>query len=188
MSRLFAALEIPPKVAHELALARGGLLGARWVDESDLHLTLRFIGDVDERTAEEIDAELSEIRKPAFTVTLQELDAFGGDKPRAIVVKAQASPELLALQSKIEARLRRLGVAAEPRKFAPHVTLAWLRAASRPATAGYLASRGYFQPIRFVAERFALFSARDLVGGGPYVLESVYPLQTPQAPTQAVGP
>lgn len=176
MPRLFAALEIPDDVCAELTQLRGGLFGARWIEEEDLHLTLRFIGDIDMRLAEEIEDELADIRKPAFPVTLETLDWFGGDKPRAIIVKAKASPELVALQAKIETALRRLGAPPEPRKFTPHVTLARLRGASAAGVADYLSARSYFRARSFTADRFALFSARESVGGGPYVVERAYPL------------
>jgi 2'-5' RNA ligase len=176
MPRLFAALEMPDDVAHALTQLRGGLFGARWIEEEDLHLTLRFIGDIDARLAEEIEDELADIRKPAFAVTLERLDFFGGDRPRAVVAKAKATPQLLALQAKIETALRRLGAPPEPRKFCPHVTLARLKGASVAGVADYLSARSYFQPTSFTADRFALFSARESVGGGPYVVERAFPL------------
>lgn len=176
MPRLFAALELPDDLAQELALLRGGLFGARWIEESDLHLTLRFIGDIDARLAAEIEDELADIRKPAFPVTLERLDWFGGDRPRAIIVKAKASPELVALQAKIETVMRRLGAPPEPRKFSPHVALARLRGTSAAAVADYLSARSYFASTQFVADRFALFSARESVGGGPYLVERAFPL------------
>lgn len=176
MPRLFAALELPDDLADELAQLRGGLFGARWIEPEDFHLTLRFIGDIDDRLAEEIEGELADIRKPSFSVTLERLDWFGGDRPRALVAKARAAPDLLALQAKIETALRRLGAPAEARKFSPHVTLARLKGASAAGVADYLSARSYFRPRSFVADRFALFSARESVGGGPYVVERAFAL------------
>ena len=174
MPRLFTGLEIPRVLADELALMRGGLTGARWIDAADYHLTLRFIGDVDPGTADAVDEVLAGIRRRPFTVTLDGLDYFGGDKPRAIVAKARASPALVDLQAEQERLLRRVGVPPEVRRFVPHVTLARLRNASQAAVAHYLGTRGFLSR-RFEAEGFVLYSSRDAVGGGPYVVEAEYP-------------
>jgi len=72
MPRLFTGLEIPSDIATELALMRGGIFGARWIDVENYHLTLRFIGDIDDTTARDIHATLEQIRRPRFTVTLEE--------------------------------------------------------------------------------------------------------------------
>ena len=175
MPRLFTGLEIPPGLASELALMRGGLTGARWIDAADYHLTLRFIGDIDAPTADAVDEVMAGIRRQAFTVVLEGLSYFGGDKPRAIVAKAQATPELVELQAEQERLLRRIGIPPEPRRFVPHVTLARMRSASQTAVAHYLGTRG-FLTRRFAADGFVLYSARDSVGGGPYVVEAAYPL------------
>ena len=175
MPRLFTGLEIPSDLAAELALMRGGLTGARWIDVADYHLTLRFIGDIDPETADAIDEVMAGIRRKPFTVTLEGLGYFGGDKPRAIVAKAQTSPGLVELQAEQERLLRRIGIPPEPRRYLPHVTLARMRNASQTAVAHYLGTRG-FLTRRFEVEGFLLYSARDSVGGGPYVVEAEYPL------------
>ncbi len=175
MPRLFTGLAIPPDLAAELALMRGGLTGARWVDVADYHLTLRFIGDIDIGTAEEVHELLCGINRKPFTVRLEGLDYFGGDKPRAIVAKVQTSPALMDLQAEQERLLRRIGLAPEPRRYTPHVTLARMRNSPQGAVAHYLGTRG-FLTRQFEAETFVLYSARDSVGGGPYVVEAEYPL------------
>lgn len=188
MPRLFTALEVPPAIAESLARMRGGVSGARWIDVENYHITLRFIGDVDDAFARDIANALAFIRRPELTVTLDGLDSFGGDRPRAIVVRARPDPALLEMQAEQERLLRRLGARAEPRKFTPHVTLARLRGASASGVAAYLGARGYFPPLRFMVDRFVLFSSRDSVGGGPYVVEADYPLiAAPEAIDGVVG-
>lgn len=174
MPRLFTGLELPGSLAQELALMRGGISGARWIDIANYHITLRFIGDVDYGTARAVAEMLDDVRREPFPVTLEGLDFFGGDKPRAIVARVQPSPSLLELQAEQERLIRRLGIPPEPRKFTPHVTLARLRGAPVFAVADYLGHRGFLSR-RFTAERFVLFSSRDSVGGGPYIAEEVYP-------------
>ncbi len=158
-------------------MLRGGISGARWIDAENYHITLRFIGDIDERMASEIVEVLSEIRRPSFPVTLEGLSWFGADKPRAIVAKIKPTAPLVELQADQERRLRRIGLQPEPRKYTPHVTLARLRSASTLAVADYLSVRGYFRIPQFEATRFVLFSARESTGGGPYLVEAAYGLQ-----------
>ena len=181
MPRLFTALEVPAVVADNLARLRGGVPNARWIDVENYHITLRFIGDVDDAFARDAANALSFIARPEIAVTLDQLAVFGGDKPRAIVARARPDPALVEMQADQERLLRRLGAPPEPRKFVPHVTLARLRGASPAAVAAWLGVRGYFPPLRFVATRFVLYSSRDSVGGGPYLLEAEYPLGEPRA-------
>ncbi len=176
MPRLFTGLEIPSDLALDLATLRGGLSGARWIDSENYHMTLRFIGDIDDATARDISGALEQIKRPPFTVTLEGLDSFGGDRPRAIIAKAKPAVPLVELQAEQERLMRRIGIPPEPRKFTPHVTLARLRAASAGAVAAYLAARGLFSSRHFEATRFVLFSSRASTGGGPYVVEAAYPL------------
>jgi 2'-5' RNA ligase len=176
MPRLFTGLEIPSDLALDLAMLRGGLSGARWIDTENYHLTLRFIGDIDDAAARDVSGTLEQIRRPPFTVTLEGLDFFGGDRPRAIIAKAKPAAPLVELQAEQERLMRLIGIPPEPRKFTPHITLARLRDASAAAVAGYLTARGFFFSRRFEATRFVLFSARASTGGGPYLVEAAYPL------------
>jgi RNA 2',3'-cyclic 3'-phosphodiesterase len=176
MPRLFTALEVPETIVSQLTLARGGVVGARWLEPEDYHVTLRFIGDVDARAAHDIAETLGDIRRPEAPVRFEGLSWFGGDKPRAIVAKVKADPALMDLQAEQERRLRRIGLEPETRKYTPHVTLARLRGVAQTAVADYLATRGVLLAESFLAERFVLFSARDGSGGGPYVVEAAYPL------------
>lgn len=175
MPRLFTGLEIPAPVVADLAMLRGGLSGARWLDADLYHLTLRFIGDIDAATADAVAEALDDVEREAFTVTLDGLDSFGGDRPRALIARVRQNEALVELQAQHERLLRRLGLAPETRKFAPHVTLARLRQTSPLAVAGFLESRGGF--VRsFDVARFVLYSAREQTGGGPYLVEAAYPL------------
>jgi 2'-5' RNA ligase len=176
MPRLFTALEIPRDAALSLSLLRGGLPGARWVDVENYHLTLRFIGDVEGPLADEIANALDRVHRPAFSLTLSGVGAFGSRKPHAVYAGVAPSAGLNALQSEIERICKRLGVAADPRKFTPHVTLARLRNSGPEDVARYLSARGNFAAMPFRVDRFVLMSSRDSVGGGPYVVEEAWPL------------
>jgi len=177
MPRLFTGIEIPADIGLALSSYRGGLPGARWIDPENYHITLRFIGDIDERTADDVYSVLSEVRRRSpLTITLDGLDTFGGGKPRAVFARASGNGALSEVQAEQERLIRQLGLAPERRKFIPHVTLARLRDASPLDVADYFAARGHFPKLTFTAHRFVLYSSRDSVGGGPYVVEAAYPL------------
>jgi RNA 2',3'-cyclic 3'-phosphodiesterase len=176
MPRLFTALEIPDDAADAVAALRGGLPGARWTDPSDYHLTLRFIGDIDDRLARDVEDELAEAGRGPIDVELTSLNSFGGHDPHTVYLGALPSRALSDLVATHESLLRRLGLKPEKRKFTPHVTLARMRHGSVLDIADYISARGRIEPIRFKAEHFVLYSARPTVGGGPYVVEAAYPL------------
>ena len=176
MPRLFTGLEIPSDVGAALSILRGGLPGARWIDPENYHLTLRFIGDVDDHIANEVDSMLDRINRPAFEMRLDGLASFGGKKPRAVVATASPSPILLEIQAEQERMMQRIGLEPEGRKYTPHVTLARLRDCPSQYVADYLSARGHFRTAPFQVSRIVLFSSRASVGGGPYVVEASYPL------------
>ena len=180
MPRLFTGLEIPRHVADSLSMMRGGLPGARWIDPENYHLTLRFIGDIDDALARDIAGLLGRVQRRPFELRLDGLTSFGGRKPRALVASATAVPPLLELQAEQERLLQRLGLEPEGRKYIPHVTLARLRDTSSWQVADYLSARGHFRSAAFEVSRFVLFSSRSSVGGGPYVVEAAYPLGVPE--------
>ncbi len=176
MPRLFTALEIPADLAFSLSLLRGGLPGARWVDPENYHITLRFIGDIDEPTADDIADALGRVARPRFELSMQGLGAFGSRKPHAVYAAVKPSPALKELQAEHERIVQRIGLEPERRRFTPHVTLARFKTVREPDVAAYLALRGDFRTAPFPVGRFVLLSSRASKGGGPYVMEEAYPL------------
>jgi 2'-5' RNA ligase len=176
MPRLFTGVEIPADVAASLSMLRGGLPGARWIDPENYHVTLRFIGDVDDMVAHEVASLLGRVRRQAFELRVDDLKSFGGRKPRAIVATLGPAQALIELQAEHERLMQRVGLEPEGRKFSPHVTLARLRESSSRQVADYLALRVPFRSPPFTVSRFVLFSSRASIGGGPYVVEAAYPL------------
>lgn len=176
MLRLFTGLEVPEEIGLRLSMLRGGVSGAKWIETGDYHVTLSFIGNVDERVASELAEELAAIEAPRVRVTLDELGSFGGEKPRAIIALARPSKDLLFLQSCSDRALRRAGVEPEKRKFTPHVTIARVKGVSAISIAAFLGERP-IAPLEFTASRFVLYSARSSQGGGPYVVEEAFPLR-----------
>jgi RNA 2',3'-cyclic 3'-phosphodiesterase len=176
MPRLFTALEVPRSVATGLSLLKGGLPGSRWVDAENYHVTLRFIGDVDPRQADDLADALDHITVPPIQLKVNGLSVFGSKKPHALIALLEPQPQLVALHADIERLCQRLGLPADTRRFIPHVTLARLKNTTPEEAALYLSQRGLVSVPEFSASRFVLMSSRDSVGGGPYAIEAVYPL------------
>jgi 2'-5' RNA ligase len=145
MPRLFTGVELPPDVALDLSIMRGGIEGARWIDPESYHVTLRFMGDIPERVAAELSDELSRVvAMPSFKLSLAGMGVFGSKKPHSLYVKVEECADLRRLQAMHERICQSLGLPPETRKFTPHVTLARLRQADRRQTIGF---RAQSQPV-----------------------------------------
>lgn len=177
MIRIFVGVPLPEGVRERLAGLCSGLPGARWVAPENLHVTLRFIGEVDEAEAEDIDAALAAIRHGAFPLALAGADCFGSsNKVRVVFAGVEPSEPLMHLYGKVESVLVRLGLEPEGRKYKPHVTLARLRNTPRRRVGDFLAAAGPFRAEPFPVTGFTLF--RSFLGrqGAHYEALAEYPL------------
>lgn len=178
MLRLFVAIPLPDPLRRALAALGGGIPGASWVAEENLHLTLRFLGEIDEGTAADIDEALAGLQAPAVEVQVAGMGQFGeGDRARLLFAGVARTPELVHLQERVEAAVVRGGSPREKRKFAPHVTLARLKGAAMPRVQGFIAAHALFRPPPFVADRVVLFSSHLARDGAIYRAEADYPLR-----------
>ena len=175
MIRLFTALEIPDEIAERLMPLQRGIEHARWIERESFHITLRFIGDVPENVADDIDTELARIPFTPLTLSLEGVGAFGGAEPHAIYAGVKADPALTILQGRHESAMRRVGLKPEPRAFMPHVTLARLRGIDVSEVFSFIATNNLLATPTFAVSRFILYSAKEKTGGGPYVAERAYP-------------
>ncbi|MBS0241873.1 MAG: RNA 2',3'-cyclic phosphodiesterase [Proteobacteria bacterium] len=176
MPRLFVGLEIPESLRVRLGLIGGPLPGARWIEPAHMHITLRFIGDISNPTADELVGFLDQIDAKAFSLSIRDVGAFGGRDPRIIWAGVEDCEPLMQLQRAIERAARSAGLPPETQAFKPHVSLARLKGTRPDAVARFLGSRSRLALEPFHVERFVLFSSRPHVGGGPYVTENVFPL------------
>ncbi|MCB1509402.1 MAG: RNA 2',3'-cyclic phosphodiesterase [Hyphomicrobiaceae bacterium] len=177
MPRWFTGLELPLQVRESLARLRQPLPGARWIEPRDLHLTLRFFGDIDTLTARELESFLEQIEADAFELTLTSLGAFGGNDPRTVWAGVAPCPQLTALAQANERAARMAGLQPEARNFQAHITLARLRNSDAPAVARYLQRHGGFRCGPIEIDKFVLFGSKPRTGGGPYSVEQVFPLR-----------
>jgi len=176
MLRLFVGIGFPPELKLRLSLLQAPLPGARWVDAGNLHLTLRFIGEVPEDVAADIDEALSRLRARHFTLQLAGTGVFSPEKPRTLWVGIERHPELVALHDKVERALVRAGLPPEPRKFAPHVTLARLHNPAFGPLGDFLAAQAQFRAAPLPVDRFSLIASFPTKAGSVYEDQADYPL------------
>ena len=173
MLRLFVGIALPTELKLRLSLLASGVPGARWVDPGNYHLTLRFIGEIDEGTASDVDAALLPIRAKPFAVTLAGVGRFGD---RMLWVGVEKSPALVHLRDKVESALVRLGLAPETRRYAPHVSLARLRNASEAKLQEYLTEHALFRAEPFPVDKFSLVASYLTKAGSIYEDQADYGL------------
>lgn len=177
--RLFAALAIPGDIAERLTGLMRGVQGAAWRPRENLHLTLRFFGELSEPTARDLDTALEEIAGASapFRLTLKGAGAFGKDDPHTLWIGASASEGLKRLAADCERAARRSGLKPESRKFTPHVTLAYLRQARLDRVHAFEQRYALFESRPWTVDRFGLYSS-VLRKDAPslYLEEASYPL------------
>ncbi|HWV59530.1 MAG TPA: RNA 2',3'-cyclic phosphodiesterase [Sphingopyxis sp.] len=174
--RLFVALRPPRPVRDILLAAMHGISGARWQSDEQLHLTLRFIGEVDRHRAEDIAAALGAIYAPAVTARIAGVDLFERQgRPHMLWAGVEPHAPLGALHRKVDQLLARVGVAPETRAFVPHVTLARLNRASGPV-APFLALNSDLASPPFEFGHVTLYESEMGHGGSRYHPVARYPL------------
>lgn len=178
--RLFAALPIPEPICDMLKGMQKGLDGANWRHKENLHLTLRFYGNVSENTAHDLDAALAEIDLPPITLRLSGVDQFGGFEPHTLWAGIKPNETLLRLAEKCARPMRELGIKKDKHTYIPHVTLAYLNhmppQSAPELVAGYLQRHAMFETPEFTVNRFALYSSTPGKHQSHYHEEASYPL------------
>jgi 2'-5' RNA ligase len=176
MHRLFVACVPPPAIRRALLDIMGGVEGARWQVDPQLHLTLRFIGDVDHRAADSVALALATVRAPRFDIAVDGVGQFE-KRGRVHTLWAGISPPdaATALHRKIDRALVVAGLAPEARAYRPHITLARL---SRPVAAvlPYLQSAAGLSLPPFTVCEFALFESLPTAEGRVYRALDTYRL------------
>lgn len=180
MIRLFVAIEIPQALRAELARLQNGVPGARWVAPENFHITLRFIGEVDNAAASDIDDQLARIGAIGFELSVKGVGYFAdGAKLRALYAAVESNPALEHLQQKVDSAISRAGIRLDGRRFVPHVTLARFsgRQDAGHHLAQFMASHSLWRPEPFDVEHFSLYSSVTRPEGSLYRIEAEYPLQ-----------
>ena len=177
MPRLFIALRPPADVRDLLIDTMEGLDGARWQDEGQLHVTLRFAGEMDVHRADDLADALAAIRANGFSIAVAGTGFF---EKKGVVTSIWAriapSPELQRLQRRVERACIAAGLEPETRAFCPHVTLARLNRSSDPA-GDWLARNALLKSRTWEVPSFALYESKLSPSGSLYEAVVHYPLQ-----------
>lgn len=175
MHRLFVAIRPPAETRRALLALMGGIAGARWQRDDQLHLTLRFIGEVDRHLAEDVAAVLGRVHHPPLALRLETLGQFDRrGHAEALWVGIGPTTALEALHNKINRALETVGIAPETRSYLPHVTLARLNRASGPV--GTCLETTALPAHGFAAHDFSLFESRLGHDGASYDEVARFPL------------
>lgn len=183
MHRLFVAIDFPSAVRAQLAMLCSGLPHARWVPEEQMHLTLRFVGEVEGGAFLDIREGLGAVQAPAFEMALKGIGHFPPrGRPTVLWAGVRDEGGLLRLQSRVEKAVMSAGLPPETRNFSPHVTLARLKGTPPRRVADYLGHHALFSAGPFPVEAFHLYSSVLTPKGALHRIEASYPLDSSSSP------
>jgi RNA 2',3'-cyclic 3'-phosphodiesterase len=186
MFRLFVGISLPADVRLRLAAMCSGLPGAKWIDPESMHLTLRFIGEVDGGQAEDIDAALRRVSGPAFDLGISGIDCFEtGGKVHTLWVGIDKQPLLVRLRDKVDSALVRSGCEPERRKFKPHVTLARFRSDAQARIGSFVQMHNRIAIGPFPVDHFTLFRSHPGSEKAHYEEIAEYALQAAARPSRS---
>ncbi len=178
MHRLFAAIRPPRQIREKLLSIMDGIRGARWQDDSQLHLTLRFIGEVERHQAEDIAIAIGQVRHAPFEIGLDGIGQFEGDGARgSLWVGVRPHDPLVHLHKAVNSALRRAGVPPEGRAYLPHITVARLNASSGSVN-DFVAEHGAIASAPFAVKDFCLYESFLSRDGARYEIVERYPLNS----------
>jgi 2'-5' RNA ligase len=177
MYRLFVAIDPPEEIKTRLSEICYGMPGAKWLQPEQMHITLKFIGEVDGAVLREAREALATIHVVPFEVTVKGVGFFPprGD-PQMLWAGIDGNDRLVQMRNKIETTLERAGIGREKRKFAPHIGLANVKQTPPPKVAGYLAEFSLLRLPPFEVSEFCLYSSHLGSERAIHTVEEVYPL------------
>jgi RNA 2',3'-cyclic 3'-phosphodiesterase len=176
MHRLFVAIRPPRDIRARLLHVMGGVSGARWQSDDQLHLTLRFIGEVEAHVADDVAAALASVHHPCFKIALHRIGSFER-RGQSETLRAGVTPhdQLKALHRKVDQACQRAGLPPEGRAYTPHVTLARLKRGSGPL-ANLMETEGGLTSEPFEVDSFCLYESQLTPEGAVYTVVERYRL------------
>ena len=176
MHRLFAAIRPPDHIRDLLLDAMDDSADFRWQDDEQLHLTLRFVGEVDRHVAADLSDALSRIRAAPFSLRVNKIGSFDHRASGAIWAGVEPKEPVAALAAKIERVCQQVGLEPERRAFHPHITLARWKGRRTRELADFLDRRRDLASEPFEVREFILFESQLSRHGAHYEEIAAYPL------------
>ncbi len=183
MYRLFIAVPVPENIKSDLVSLRTNISGAKWADIDQLHITLKFLGEVEGQVFYAVREKLSEIKMEGFSLRFNGVGHFppgnlrSGRTPRVLWAGLEDIGTLKKLRNRIESVLTEIGIDRDRRKFNPHVTLARLRSPNLKSATDFLSSHNSYKSENFPVREFMLYSSTLLPAGAVHTIEEIYPLK-----------
>lgn len=175
--RLFIAIELPDHCKRGLGELRAAIPGVRWVPAEQIHLTLAFLGEVDEETSGRLAAALARIQAPPFTLSCTGTGCFPNrHRPRVLWVGVNPDPGLTGLAAMIHDAVLACGIAQEERPFSPHLTLARLKLPCAREVGAFLDLHPGVDLPPFPVTEFILFQSRLTRQGAEHIPVRSFPL------------
>ena len=176
MHRLFVAIRPPEPILDLLIDAMDDSPDFRWQDEEQLHLTLRFIGDVERPVADDIADALGRIQSPSFELQISGAGRFEQRNSGALWAGVEPKTPVAALNAKVERTCQQVGLEPERRAFHPHITLARWKGRRSREVADFLDRRRGLASEPFAVTEFILFESRLSRHGAQYEAVASYRL------------
>lgn len=176
MHRLFVAIRPPEEIRDLLVDAMEDSPELRWVGEEQLHLTLRFIGEVERPVANDVADALATIRFERFELRVNGVGRFDQRNSGALWARIEPREPVASLANKVELACQRAGLEPEHRTFHPHITLARWRGRSSRATDSFMERTSGLSSRPFPVEEFILFESRLSRHGPHYEEAASFPL------------
>ena len=177
MIRLFVGIALPESVRNRLYGLAGGVPGARWIEADNIHLTVRFIGDVDEAAFEDIDSALVQVHAAGFDMEIAGVGHYSrGRRPVILWAGVEPHPALIDLHRRVDGALVKAGLPPETRRYSPHISLARIKNGDAARVRSFESHNNLLRLEPFPVTHFTLFSSHLGSKSAAYRAEADYPL------------
>lgn len=159
--RLFVAIPLPEFVKKNLGDLQQPIEGVRWQQQSQLHITLKFLGDTDRDRIQDLQTHLSKIDRPSFSITISGFGYFPeGKQPRVLWAGIEKNKPLTKLYREVEQHCTALGFEEDARSFKPHITIARTDGVPKRDVMSFINQHKQFRISDVPVDEFVLYESK----------------------------